>query len=179
MLYNNCESLEEQNPNLCTRICSYDMADELQRLANEKTHFRMVASPFRLPFGALSTGFFLAERLSTIVGRYLPEDVSAAEGRLFISLTRQRDKSNRIVCSFPSRDYLLRCLSASCYIPMYSSGYYAVPPIIDDEVGRRTAFNSAVPTRQRSQTATASSPLALSRQMPMMLILKPKNYTSL
>lgn len=88
----------------------------------------------RLPFGALSPGFFLAERLSTIVSRYLPEDISKANDRLYISITRQREKTNRIVSQYESKDYLTMCLNASCYIPMYSSGYYAEAPHVDNEV---------------------------------------------
>lgn len=90
----------------------------------------------RLPLGALSPGFFLAERLGTIVNRYLPEDVSHADNRLFISITRQKDKSNRLVSHYTNKEYLARCLGASCFIPIYSSGYYAEPPTIDEEVSR-------------------------------------------
>lgn len=88
----------------------------------------------RLPLGALSPGFFLAERLGTIVNRYLPEDVSHADNRLYISITKQKDKSNRLVSHYPTKEYLAQCLGASCFIPMYSNGYYAEPPKIDDEV---------------------------------------------
>lgn len=88
----------------------------------------------KLPLGALSPGFFLAERLGRIVDRYVPDDVSHANDRLFISITRQKDKANRIVSTYPSKEYLTKTLGASCFIPMYSSGYYAEPPRIDDEV---------------------------------------------
>jgi hypothetical protein len=77
----------------------------------------------------------LSERLGTIVNRYLPDDVTPANNKLFISLTRQKDKTNRLISQYPTKDYLARCLGASCFIPMYSSGYYAQPPRIDEEVG--------------------------------------------
>ncbi|KAI6227359.1 Patatin-like phospholipase domain-containing protein 4 [Aphelenchoides fujianensis] len=68
----------------------YAMADELHRL----------------PFGALSPGFYLAERLGMLVNRYLPEDVQKANGRLFISLTRQKDKTNRLVSEYADKPYI-------------------------------------------------------------------------
>jgi hypothetical protein len=87
-----------------------------------------------LPFGALSPGFYLSERLSSIVNRYLPEDISPANNRLYISVTHQKTKANRIVCQYPSKEYLNSCLNASCFIPIYSSGYHAEAPRIDNEV---------------------------------------------
>ncbi|KAI6232764.1 Patatin-like phospholipase domain-containing protein 4 [Aphelenchoides fujianensis] len=81
----------------------YEMADEL----------------VKLKLGALTPGYFLSERLASVVNRHLPEDVSGADGRLFISLTRQKDKTNRLVSKYPSREYLALCLNASCFIPIY------------------------------------------------------------
>ncbi|KAI6192354.1 Patatin-like phospholipase domain-containing protein 4 [Aphelenchoides bicaudatus] len=109
-----------------------------------------------LPLGALSPGFFLAERLGTIVDRYLPTDVSPAKNRLYISITRQKDRKNRIVSSYPNRDYLARCLSASCFIPMYSSGYYAAPPRIDDEPYIDGGYSNNLPIFDDIPTITVS-----------------------
>lgn len=39
-----------------------------------------------------------------------------------------------MINKFDSRDHLISCLLASCYIPMYSMGYKGVPPIINQEV---------------------------------------------
>ncbi|KAI6179658.1 Patatin-like phospholipase domain-containing protein 4 [Aphelenchoides besseyi] len=118
----------------------YEMADELHRL----------------PLGALSPGFYLSERLGTIVNRYLPEDVRAANNRLFISLTRQKNKTNRMVSEYANREYLARCLSASCFIPIYSSGYYAVPPVIDNEPYIDGGYSMNLPVFEDIPTITIS-----------------------
>jgi len=120
----------------------YDMADELNQL----------------PLGALSPGFFLAERLGTIVNRYLPDDIdiSKADNRLFISITRQKDKTNRMVSQFPSKEYLARVLSASCFIPVYSGGYYAAPPIIDGETYIDGGYTQNLPFFEDIPTITVS-----------------------
>lgn len=43
---------------------------------------------------------------------------------------------NKILSRFNSRDYLVRCITASCFIPLYSMGsdMMAQPPVIDNEV---------------------------------------------
>jgi len=118
----------------------YDMADELNRL----------------PLGALSPGFFLAQRLGTIVNRYLPDDVSKADNRLFISITKQKDKTNRVVSQFSSKEYLARVLSASCFIPVYSGGYYGAPPLIDDETYIDGGYTNSLPVFEDIPTITVS-----------------------
>lgn len=39
-----------------------------------------------------------------------------------------------MINKFPSREYLMNCLTASCYIPIYSMGYFANAPVVDNEV---------------------------------------------
>ncbi|KAI6204604.1 Patatin-like phospholipase domain-containing protein 4 [Aphelenchoides besseyi] len=131
----------------------YEMADELHALR----------------LGALTPGYFLSERLFSVVNRHLPDDVSEANDRLFISLTRQKDKANLIVSNFPSRvspqfltvfillqEYLALCLNASCFIPIYSSGYYAIPPVIDQEPCIDGGYTNNLPVFDDMQTITIS-----------------------
>ncbi|KAI6227259.1 Patatin-like phospholipase domain-containing protein 4 [Aphelenchoides fujianensis] len=118
----------------------YEMADEL----------------VKLKLGALTPGYFLSERLASVVNCHLPEDVSGADGRLFISLTRQKDKTNRMISKYPSREYLALCLNASCFIPIYSSGYYAVPPVVDDEPCIDGGFTNNLPLFDDLPTVTIS-----------------------
>lgn len=40
--------------------------------------------------GAMAPGFYLAERLTQVVEPFIPEDISPAQNRLFISLTQQQ-----------------------------------------------------------------------------------------
>lgn len=39
-----------------------------------------------------------------------------------------------MISTFPSRKYLMNALTASCYIPVYSMGYFANAPQIDNVV---------------------------------------------
>ncbi|VDM71328.1 unnamed protein product [Strongylus vulgaris] len=87
-----------------------------------------------LNFGALTPGYYLNEKLIKIVDDFLPEDITPAQGRLYVSLTIRKERKNHLVCQFKNREHLLQCLMASCYIPMYSMGYGAEPPIIDGHV---------------------------------------------
>ncbi|KAI6225096.1 Patatin-like phospholipase domain-containing protein 4 [Aphelenchoides fujianensis] len=109
----------------------YAMADELHRL----------------PFGALSPGFYLAERLGMLVNRYLPEDVQKANGRLFISLTRQKDKTNRLVSEYADKMEGRKCAF---------SGYWAVPPVIDNEPYIDGGYTNNLPIFEDMPTITVS-----------------------
>uniref|UniRef100_A0A1I7ZCU5 PNPLA domain-containing protein n=1 Tax=Steinernema glaseri TaxID=37863 RepID=A0A1I7ZCU5_9BILA len=84
----------------------YKLADELNALR----------------FGALTPRFHLNERLTSIVHEYIPVNISKAQKILHISLTNQSTRENVLMSSFESRECLLNCLMASCFIPMYSSG---------------------------------------------------------
>ncbi|WKX93539.1 hypothetical protein Q1695_011090 [Nippostrongylus brasiliensis] len=84
-----------------------------------------------LRFGALTPGYCLNEKLIKIVDTFLPIDISPAQGRLFISLTKQKERTNYMVSRYSSREHLIQCLLASCYIPLYSSGYAGEAPVVD------------------------------------------------
>ncbi|KAI1730485.1 ion channel domain-containing protein [Ditylenchus destructor] len=120
----------------------YDLAGELERLR----------------FGAVTPGFNLANRLTGIVDRFIPENVSAANGRLFISLTKQTDRTNHIVSIYTDRRHLLDCLTASCYIPYYSKGLttHANPPEIDGCYYIDGGFSNNLPIIEDIPTITVS-----------------------
>jgi len=103
--------------------------------------------------GALHPGLNLADRLSHIVDEYIPEDVTVAQGRLFISVTRQSDHTNRMINEFPDRDYLRRCLLASCYIPVYMRN---TPPQLDGEHCIDGSFSNNLPIFDDVPTLTIS-----------------------
>ncbi|VDK59928.1 unnamed protein product [Cylicostephanus goldi] len=90
-----------------------------------------------LRFGALTPGYYLNERLIKIVDDFLPDDISPAQGKLYVSLTNRLDRKNELINKFKSKEHLLQCLMASCYIPMYSMGYGGRAPIIDGIVSGR------------------------------------------
>ncbi|KAI1716868.1 patatin-like phospholipase domain-containing protein [Ditylenchus destructor] len=118
----------------------YELADELQKQR----------------FGALTPGFNFARRLTYIAEKFIPEDISACQGRLFVSLTKQSDYSNRIVSEFPTRDYLLDCLMASCYIPYYSTGPFGYPPKIDGDYYIDGFYSNNLPILENIPTITIS-----------------------
>lgn len=108
----------------------------------------------KIPYNLLNpTAFNIAQRLADLVDSHLPQDISAANGRLGISLTKQKDNSNLLVTEFPDREYLMRCLNASCYIPYYSK---STPPIIDDEVYIDGGFSNNLPMVSGMHTITIS-----------------------
>ncbi|VDM99476.1 unnamed protein product, partial [Thelazia callipaeda] len=114
---------------------------------------KMAKEVHELRFGVLSSSFVFDERLRKVVDLYIPDDVSMAQGRLFISLTNQKNNVNRIISEFPSRDYLIECLLASCYIPFYSGSN---PPCIDGEQYIDGGFTNNLPIFEDMHTVTIS-----------------------
>nr|XP_039267546.1 uncharacterized protein LOC120342677 [Styela clava] len=77
--------------------------------------------------GPLSPGFKANRVLLDGLRRVLPPDAhKKCDGRLFISLTRVRDRKNIIVSEYPTRDSLISALLCSCFVPFYS-GF--IPPM--------------------------------------------------
>ncbi|EJW77847.1 hypothetical protein WUBG_11244, partial [Wuchereria bancrofti] len=91
---------------------------------------KMATEIISLRFGVLSPNFALHKSLQKIVDLYIPEDISNAQDKLCISLTDQKKNVNRLISQFTSRNYLIDCLLASCYIPFYSG---SSPPVIDGD----------------------------------------------
>ncbi|CAI4229898.1 unnamed protein product [Auanema sp. JU1783] len=118
----------------------YTMADELNSLK----------------FGALTPGYYLNEKLIKVVEDYLPEDISAAENKLYVSLTAQDSRDNVLVKSFPTREHLIKCLLASCYIPIYSMGYAGQPPVIEDVAYIDGGYTNNLPDFKDIRTITVS-----------------------
>lgn len=111
-----------------------------------------------LRFGAITPGFLLNERLTKIVDEHIPKDITPAQGRLFISLTHQKKRKNLLVSRYTSREHLIKCLSASCFIPLYSMGFdiSAVPPLIDNEPYIDGGYTNNLPEFNDIPTVTIS-----------------------
>ncbi|KAI6180485.1 Patatin-like phospholipase domain-containing protein 4 [Aphelenchoides besseyi] len=114
----------------------YEMADELHALR----------------LGALTPGYFLSEQSIDIFPMTFPKPTIVCSFRL----QDKKDKTNRIVSKFSSREYLALCLNASCFIPIYSSGYYAIPPVIDQEPCIDGGYTNNLPVFDDMQTITIS-----------------------
>ncbi|CAD5231057.1 unnamed protein product [Bursaphelenchus okinawaensis] len=110
----------------------------------------------RLKLGALTPGFYLNERLKKIIDEFLPNDLPQPKHSLNVSLTKQTGRTNVIVDRFKDRDHLVQCLLASCYIPMYSMGYYATPPEIDGQLYIDGGYTNNLPTFESMPTITIS-----------------------
>ncbi|KAI1715129.1 transcription initiation factor TFIID subunit 2 [Ditylenchus destructor] len=67
-----------------------------------------------------------------------------------------KDYSNRIVSGFPTRDYLLDCLMASCYIPYYSTGPFGYPLKIDGDYYIDAFYSNNLPILENIPTITIS-----------------------
>ncbi|KAL6733963.1 hypothetical protein Aduo_004555 [Ancylostoma duodenale] len=121
-----------------------------------KVLFDLGEELIHLNFGALTPGYYLNERLIKIVDDFIPQDISKAQGRLYISVTRRKERTNRLISRFSSRDHLLQCLMASCYIPMYSMGYGAEPPHIDGDACIDGGYTNNLPDFDDIRTITIS-----------------------
>jgi len=106
--------------------------------------------------GALTPGFNMASRLCGVVDAYIPEDISSAQGRLFVSVTRSNDKANKIISDFHSREYLMQCLMASCFVPFYSMGPYGRGIAFDDEIWIDGGLSNNLPLFDAIPTITVS-----------------------
>ncbi|EYC01717.1 hypothetical protein Y032_0105g3703 [Ancylostoma ceylanicum] len=121
-----------------------------------KVLFDLGEELIHLNFGALTPGYYLNERLIKIVDDFLPQDISRAQGKLYISVTRKKERTNRLISHFSSREHLLQCLMASCYIPMYSMGYGAEPPHIDGDACIDGGYTNNLPDFDDIRTITIS-----------------------
>ncbi|CAI5451547.1 unnamed protein product [Caenorhabditis angaria] len=94
--------------------------------------YSMADEVHELPFGALTPGYFINEKLVKVIDNTLPEDISKAQEKLNVSVTKLQTWENVLINKFDNRDHLISVLLASCYIPMYSMGYNGKPPIIEN-----------------------------------------------
>uniref|UniRef100_A0A7E4UR30 PNPLA domain-containing protein n=1 Tax=Panagrellus redivivus TaxID=6233 RepID=A0A7E4UR30_PANRE len=134
----------------CYAMCPDQLEASLERL------YSLADELNSLTFGALTPGFYLNERLSHIVDNVIPDDLACIQNRLFVSLTRSKDKTNRIVSAYPDKIYLQKCLLASCFIPMYSMGYGAIPPEIDGDSYIDGGITENLPVFKDMNTVTIS-----------------------
>ncbi|PIC26965.1 hypothetical protein B9Z55_019373 [Caenorhabditis nigoni] len=91
-----------------------------------------------------------------IIDDFLPADIEKAQGKLHISITNRKRWENVMINKFDSRDHLISCLLASCYIPMYSMGYRGVPPVINEEEYIDGGMTNNLPTFSDVPTITCS-----------------------
>ncbi|CAI2349808.1 unnamed protein product [Caenorhabditis sp. 36 PRJEB53466] len=101
-----------------------DAVEEIYKMADEVNE---------APLGAMTPGFIIGEKLRKVVERFIPEDVSKANNLLFVSVTKLKNWKNELISNFPNKAYLIDCLMASCYHPMYSTGLSGKAPCINGE----------------------------------------------
>ncbi|CAD6198435.1 unnamed protein product [Caenorhabditis auriculariae] len=98
--------------------------------------------------------FFLNDKL--FGNAFLPENISRAQNRLFISVTNLHPYSNEVVSHYSSRTNLVHYLLASCYIPMYSMGYSANAPVVDGKTLIDGGYTNNLPIFTDRRTVTCS-----------------------
>jgi patatin-like phospholipase domain-containing protein 2 len=82
--------------------------------------------------GALHPTFNIVDIICNGLRRILPLDAhKICSGRLFISLTRWRDRKNFIISQFHTREELIQVLICSSFVPLWSG---AIPPKYRDTV---------------------------------------------
>uniref|UniRef100_A0A915PCM1 PNPLA domain-containing protein n=1 Tax=Setaria digitata TaxID=48799 RepID=A0A915PCM1_9BILA len=114
---------------------------------------KLAAEIHSLRFGVLSPDFVLHKKLQKIIDLYIPVNISDAQDRLYISVTHQKNNVNRLISQFISRDYLIDCLLASCYIPIYSG---SSPPTINGDQYIDGGFTNNLATFEDLPTITVS-----------------------
>uniref|UniRef100_A0A8R1DYT5 PNPLA domain-containing protein n=2 Tax=Caenorhabditis japonica TaxID=281687 RepID=A0A8R1DYT5_CAEJA len=107
------------------------MTDSHRIDASVETLYAMADEVNSKPFGAMTPGYYLNEELV-------------------------KTWENVIISRFDSREHLIKCLLASCYIPMYSMGYRGLPPIINDEECIDGGMTNNLPTFSDIRTITCS-----------------------
>lgn len=85
---------------------------------------------------------FSKSRVRLLLGGFLFQHTNIQFRKRVTQTIFQRNllqtRENRLVSVYPTREYLITSLNASCYIPMYSMGLTAPPPELDGQVyGRR------------------------------------------
>ncbi|ULT89462.1 hypothetical protein L5515_007977 [Caenorhabditis briggsae] len=121
-----------------------------------ETLYTMADHVHSQPFGAMTPGYYLNDQLVKIIDDFLPADIEKAQGKLHISITNRKRWENVMINKFDSRDHLISCLLASCYIPMYSMGYRGVPPVINEEEYIDGGMTNNLPTFSDVPTITCS-----------------------
>ncbi|KAF6039984.1 PNPLA4 [Bugula neritina] len=87
----------------------------------KKLTYDLAESTRKLKMGALNPQFNLSQKVEQMVDMVLPSDAHlAANGRVYISVTRKKCGKNFVISSFNSREDLIQCLVSSCHIPLYS-----------------------------------------------------------
>ncbi|EFP06200.1 hypothetical protein CRE_13800 [Caenorhabditis remanei] len=139
--------------------------------AGIETLYSMADQVHSRPFGAMTPGYYLNDQLVRvqirknslkklkkfqIIDDFLPKDIEKAQGKLHVSITKYKNWENFIINKFDSREHLISCLLASCYIPMYSMGYRGVPPVINEEEYIDGGMTNNLPVFEDVKTITCS-----------------------
>lgn len=86
-----------------------------------KFNFDLAASVRKKPAGAFTPNYNLLEPLEEFLRSEMPEDgYKRASGRLYLSLTDPIGWKNQMMSEYHSNEELLKCMIASCYIPVYA-----------------------------------------------------------
>ncbi|ELT89705.1 hypothetical protein CAPTEDRAFT_104291 [Capitella teleta] len=81
--------------------------------------------------GPLHPQFNITNHLRSGLEVFLPENAhTICTGRLFVSLTRVRDRKNVLMSQFDSKDDLIQCLLCSAHVPFWSG---IMPPLYRGE----------------------------------------------
>lgn len=122
--------LQQRVPDLLTKValCGASsgslvaacLACQLPLEALEETVLSAAREARGAALGTLSPSFRIEEHLRRGLDRLPPDAHQRARGRLFVSLTRARNGRNEMASEWASRQELIECLLASCFIPLFS-----------------------------------------------------------
>uniref|UniRef100_A0A0A9W8S5 triacylglycerol lipase n=1 Tax=Lygus hesperus TaxID=30085 RepID=A0A0A9W8S5_LYGHE len=121
----------------CGLLCDIPIGDVVSDVLNLIREARLRT------LGPFSPSFHVQEVLLEGLSKVLPEDAHLrVNGKLHISLTRVYDGKNVIVSHFDSKEDLLECLLASCFVPIFS-GF--IPPKFHGERYIDGGFSNNLP----------------------------------
>lgn len=119
-----------------------------------KFNFDLAASVRKKPVGAFTPNYNLLEPLEDFLRSEMPTDGHArASGRLYLSLTNPKTVKNEVMSEYQSNEELLKCMIASCYIPVYAG---LQPPVIRGKMYVDGGFTDNLYIFEEGRTVTVS-----------------------
>ncbi|CAI5444800.1 unnamed protein product [Caenorhabditis angaria] len=108
--------------------------------------------------GVMKPGLIISQRLRTGMENVLPQDISKAQNRLYVSVTKLMKLENELISSFESREHLIDVLLASCHHPLWSNGIKGPQsPVLNGENYIDGGYTKLIPTFSDITTVTISA----------------------
>ena len=113
-----------------------------------KTCLDIVDEVTKRPLGPLNPRFKLDPILRKALEELCPEDIHVlASNKIFISLTRVKDRKNVLVSNYKTRKEFIDALLCSCFVPFYSG---VIPPTFQNTAYVDGGLSDNLPGNEKS-----------------------------